>query len=111
MTLVEFFAPWCGHCQRLEPEYKDAAAKLKNYAKLGAVNCDVEKILCSKYGIKGFPTIKTLVWDKSSLKKKVYQYSGSRTSSAIVSYAKSLIVGYVSILKSPNLEKVPAKVY
>lgn len=46
--MVEFFAPWCGHCQQLAPEYEKAAKELKagERAKLGAVDCDVEKDLC-----------------------------------------------------------------
>lgn len=57
---VEFYAPWCGHCQKLAPEWKKAANNLKGMVTIAAVDCDVEanKALCGMYEIKGFPTIK-----------------------------------------------------
>jgi len=51
--VVEFYAPWCGHCQRLAPEYEKAATNLKGMIKVGGVNCDEEKQLCGQYGIQG----------------------------------------------------------
>jgi thioredoxin-like negative regulator of GroEL len=48
--LLEFYAPWCGHCKQLAPVWGKAANKLANIVKVGAVNCDVEKELCQKHG-------------------------------------------------------------
>ena len=59
--MVEFYAPWCGHCKKLRPEYDQAAAELKaKNIKLGKVNCDAEinNEICEKYEIEGFPTLK-----------------------------------------------------
>ena len=47
--LIEFYAPWCGHCRSLAPKWSKLAASLKNIVKVGAVNCDEEQALCSQY--------------------------------------------------------------
>jgi protein disulfide-isomerase-like protein len=56
--LVEFYAPWCGHCKRLAPTWEELATKAKGKFNVAKVDCTVEKDLASKHGIKGFPTIK-----------------------------------------------------
>jgi thiol-disulfide isomerase/thioredoxin len=45
---VEFYAPWCGHCQQLSPKWKKVAASLKGVVKVAAVNCDEHKSICSQ---------------------------------------------------------------
>lgn len=81
--VVEFFAPWCGHCQALVPEYTKAATALKGVVKVGAVNCDDEKSLPGRFGVRGFPTIKIFGADK----KKPLDYNGARTAQGIVDSA------------------------
>lgn len=44
LWVVEFFAPWCGHCKKLAPEWKKAANSLKGQVKLGHVDCDADKV-------------------------------------------------------------------
>ncbi|EEY54240.1 protein disulfide-isomerase, putative [Phytophthora infestans T30-4] len=83
--LVEFYAPWCGHCKQLEPQYKAAAKKLKKHARLGAVDATVHQQLAHKYQIKGYPTIKEF----GAKKKRPQDYRGGRTTREIVQYVKN----------------------
>ncbi len=82
--IVEFFAPWCGHCKALAPEYEKAAKALKGFVGVGAVDCDVHKSLCGQYGVQGFPTIKVF----GSNKRKPDDYNGQRTADGIVQTAQ-----------------------
>ncbi|XP_041109487.1 protein disulfide-isomerase A6-like [Polyodon spathula] len=83
LWLIEFYAPWCGHCQSLTPHWKKAATALKGVVKVGAVDADQHKSLGSQYGIRGFPTIKIF----GSNKNKAEDYQGARSSQAIVDSA------------------------
>lgn len=81
--IIEFYAPWCGHCQSLAPEYSKAATALKGIVKVGGVDADKHQSLGGQYGVKGFPTIKVF----GSNKRSPQDYSGPRTASGIVDAA------------------------
>ncbi|CAG5122802.1 unnamed protein product, partial [Candidula unifasciata] len=87
LWLVEFYAPWCGHCQSLTPEWKKAASALKGIVKVGAVNADEHQGLGGQYGVQGFPTIKIFGADKF----KPTDYQGGRTAQAIVDAALNAV--------------------
>jgi len=78
--VVEFYAPWCGHCKALTPEWKKAANALKGIIKIGAADVDQHKELGGKFGIQGFPTIKIFAGNKN----KPTDYNGPRTAAGIV---------------------------
>lgn len=77
-ALVEFFAPWCGHCKNLAPVYEDLAASFesaKDKVTIAKVDADEHKELGKKYEISGFPTLK---WFDGTGKNKPEDYKGGR---------------------------------
>lgn len=56
--LVEFYAPWCGHCTRFAPEYEHVALALKGKVKVGKVNCEKYSGMCNRAAITGYPTVR-----------------------------------------------------
>ncbi|PWA98374.1 PDI-like 1-3 [Artemisia annua] len=91
-VMVEFYAPWCGHCKVLAPEYAAAATELKVKGEeeekekekvvLAKVDAQEESELAERYEVQGFPTV---LWFVDGVHKP---YLGPRTKEAIVTWIK-----------------------
>jgi thioredoxin domain-containing protein 5 len=80
--LVKFYAPWCGHCKKLEPIYEKVAEALEGEVNVGKVDVTASRELGTRFDIKGFPTI--LLFSKG----KAYTFKGRRTVEDFVEFAK-----------------------
>jgi protein disulfide-isomerase A6 len=85
-ALVEFYAPWCGHCKQLTPIYEELALAFAGekdvvIAKLDATEADNEE-LATTYEIQGFPTIKFFPADSSEAE----DYQGARDLDSLIDF-------------------------
>lgn len=87
LTLVKFFAPWCGHCKKMAVDFKEAATELKGKAVLVDLDATVEKEIAEKYAIRGFPTLK--LFSKGEV---LSDYKGGRTKDALVKYIERALL-------------------
>lgn len=98
-VFVDFYAPWCGHCQRLSPQLDTAAAILaesKQPVVIAKVDADKFRHLGDKYEINGFPTLMLFT------RGVPVDYHGPRKADLIVRFLKKSAAPDVAVLDSDS---------
>ncbi|KAG8865352.1 protein disulfide-isomerase precursor [Tulasnella sp. 330] len=103
LILVEFFAPWCGHCKALAPEYEKAATELaEKNIKIAKVDCVDQGELCGQHGVTGYPSLKVFRDGTPT------DYGGPRKADGIVSYMIKQSLPAVSEVTAANHDEFKA---
>nr|AYP63838.1 thioredoxin domain-containing protein 5-like protein [Haliotis discus discus]QCW12717.1 thioredoxin domain-containing protein 5 [Haliotis discus discus] len=85
---VKFYAPWCGHCQRLAPTWEDLAKSFQynEEVSIAKIDCTATGSVCDSFSVRGYPT---LMWMKDG--QKVDQYQGGRNLDDLKQYVSRML--------------------
>jgi thioredoxin 1 len=57
VTLVDFWAPWCGPCQMQKPILEKVARNIDSQAKIAELNVDEAQSIAIRFGVQSIPTL------------------------------------------------------
>lgn len=83
-VLVDFWAPWCGPCKMMAPQFEQAAKTLEPHIRLAKVDTEAEQMLGAQYGIRSIPTLALFKGGK-----EVARQAGAMGSADIVRWVQS----------------------
>ena len=84
--LVDFWAPWCGPCRSMAPQFEKAASSLEPSVRLAKVNTDEQQALAGRYGIQSIPTMVLFHHGR-----EVARRSGAMSAAAIESWVRGTL--------------------
>ncbi|CAN8103344.1 unnamed protein product [Discula destructiva] len=99
VVMVDYYAPWCGHCVKFAPKFESAAKKLQQFGvdvKLAKVDCTRQARLCQEHNIRAYPTMKVF----KNNEELYHDYEGPRRVSAIVEFMERQTLPTVSDLQT-----------
>ena len=84
--VVDFWAPWCGPCKAMAPQFEKAAGHLEPKVRLAKVNTDEEQELAGRFGIQGIPTM--ILFHHG---KEIARQSGAMNAAGIESWVQQAL--------------------
>ncbi|KAK3829715.1 MAG: thioredoxin-like protein [Linnemannia gamsii] len=100
--LVEYYAPWCGHCKALAPTYEELAKELKGKVNVAKVDCPANDAVCRSQKVRGYPTIKLHQNGQAS------EFNGQRQLANMAAFAVGGTISSVKRLTPQGFEEIKA---
>ncbi|EDR22006.1 protein disulfide isomerase, putative [Entamoeba dispar SAW760] len=97
-TILMLYAPWCGHCKHLAPEFASAAKEINGKTIFAAVDCEEHRDICGSYGVQGFPTVKLFDAQQGHQRRTPRDYNGPREARAISGTMYSMIPDWIETI-------------
>ncbi|KAG0199841.1 hypothetical protein BGX28_006968 [Mortierella sp. GBA30] len=98
--LVEYYAPWCGHCKALAPVYEQLAGALKGKVNVAKVDCPANEVICRSQGVRGYPTIKLHQHGQAS------EFNEKRTLESLTAFAVGATEPSIKTISLNDLQEI-----
>jgi len=102
--LVNFYAPWCTHCQQAIPMYKNLAGKLDGIVEVGSLNCHKDSDFCSTMGINAYPTF-IMFYPKYGFQQSMVVGNGE-LDAQLMNFVNSRVSEWNYLAQNANLQEL-----